>query len=668
MRSIKIIMSILLCLLFCLTSTARNIKKGKLKKGDVRFEKLNANEKHRYSINLKSEQYCFLRIKQKGIDITITTYDPDNKEINAFNTHNGNEAPELVTLISDKKGTYFIEVSPNSEKESNGAYELVVEKVQPKAVTAEEQIDELFAQWDNVKTPGLALAVIKDGATILNKAYGSANLEYNIPIQTNTVFNIASVSKQFTSFAILQLANSGKLSLQDDIRKYLPELPEYNTSITIEQLANHTSGLRGFYSLLTLTGWKDEDILTKDDILKILSSQEHLNYKPGENFLYVNSGYFLLAIIVERITGVSFAEYAKHNIFEPLKMSSTLIYDDYHLIIENKANSYSPDGNGFNNELSGDATIGSTNVYTTTEDLCKWVTNYTTHIVGNDEIFKQMNSPIKLNNGKSVSWYTFGQDARTYKGLKLYSHGGITAGYRAFLGRFPEQNLAVVLLSNDASFDWDGMGLKVADIYLKDDIIEKTKTDNISKNKTKVESIEIDKNLLKKYCGKYQLAPDMLIDITMKDNKLYGEAPGYSIVQLIPASNSEFTIQGTGNKVKFVMKNGETTKLVLTMDGSDSHANKLKPDSYQINFSAYTGDYYSKELGTIYTIKYENDHLITYHLKADNVVLTSTEIDYFKGDKWFLKKLEFIRNNENEITGFLVSASRCKKVEFNRLK
>ena len=205
--------------------------------------------------------------------------------------------------------------------------------------TVDNQIDKLFSGY-NRATPGVAVAVVKDGKIIFKKGYGTANLEYDLPITTKTVFQIASVSKQFTAFSIYLLEKQGKISLEDDVRKYLPEVPDVGKTIKIKHLLAHTSGIKDQTALLTLAGWRMDDVTTTQHILRLISRQKELNFEPGSQYLYSNSGYTLLAETVKRVSGGSFAEFTKKSIFEPLGMTDTQFYDDFERIVKNRADSY----------------------------------------------------------------------------------------------------------------------------------------------------------------------------------------------------------------------------------------------------------------------------------------------------------------------------------------
>jgi len=665
----QLVFSIVCCLqAFLLDSIqAQIIDKVELKKGSLLLEQIKPGEIHQYSIKLKKDVFSFIKLKQFGTDVIISTFDKEKNKLKDFNTLNGNTGPEFVSITSQDKGVYFLEIKPLNDQEPAGKYELSVEKIVAKATSNDQKMDELFAQYDNPNTAGMSVAVVRNREIVFKKGYGSANLEYDIPITSKTIFNIASVSKQFTAYAILLLANENKLSMDDDIRKYIPELPDFGKTITLQQLANHTSGLRGYLGLLALTGWRYEDVLTNEQVLKLLYNQNKLNNKPGEEFLYINSGYFLLAMAIERASGMSFSEYAKRNIFEPLNMTNTQVFDNYHLVIKNIADSYTPEGNYFMKDLFASSNVGPGNICTNIDDLSLWAANFIEPKVGNAEIIEQMNSCAELNNGKKISWYANGQDIRTYRGLKLYSHGGITGGYRTFFGRFPDQKLSIILMSNDGSIDWDGLGLKIADIYLEGSFTDKKPKEN-KKNISEKGDMVVSSEILKAYCGQYELAPGMMIDITMEGNTLFGTAPGQSKLTLSPMSETEFSIQGVDGKVSFIRNtNGGIEKLILSLSGNNSPAKKIEFDASSLNLVDYTGDFYSAELGTIYSFRINENKLFAEHIRTDNVELTPTGNDLFSGNQWFFNEVEFLRDTENKVIGFKVSSGRCKSIMFDKL-
>ncbi|MGB5781833.1 MAG: serine hydrolase, partial [Eudoraea sp.] len=336
-----------LFIIFLSVSLNAQFLKGELSEGTPISAEILAKETHQYKVVMARDQFAFFKLMQQGIDLKITTYDVNGNKIKDFDSPNGKNGYEYITLTSTIDGEYVVEVYPLDENQPMGKYQISLEKIKPRAVTLNGQVDELFTVWDNKETPGAAVAVVQNGAIVYKKGYGMSNLEYDIPIVPSTIFHIASVSKQFTAFSILLLESEGKLKLDDDIRKYIPEVPDFGKTITLRHLASHTSGLRDQWNLLAMAGWRLDDVITKEHVLKLISKQQELNFDPGEEYMYCNTGFTLLAEVVARVSGVSFATFTKERIFKPLKMNNTLFYDDHEKIVKNRAYSYHSDNTGY---------------------------------------------------------------------------------------------------------------------------------------------------------------------------------------------------------------------------------------------------------------------------------------------------------------------------------
>ena len=334
--------------------------------------------------------------------------------------------------------------------------------------TLEAKVDQLFAEWNRSDSPGAALAVTKDSEITYQHGYGTANLEYDIPITTTTIFDIASVSKQFAAFAIATLAHDGKLSLDDDIRTYLPDVPDFGDTITIRHLLHHTSGLRDWVQSLVIAGDMMDDVISFKHILKMARHQKTLNFEPGAEFLYSNTGYNLLAEIVETVTGDSFRAWTDTHIFKPLAMMDTHFHDDYQMILKNRAYSYQADENGgFKHAVNNTTALGSSSLYSTVEDLAKWILNFDDTRVGEQTVIEQMHQRGVLNDGEHID-YAFGLNIGEYRGLKTVGHSGSWRGFRSHLIRFPDQKFGVVILCNLDTFNPLSLAEKVANLYLAD--------------------------------------------------------------------------------------------------------------------------------------------------------------------------------------------------------
>jgi len=346
---------------------------------------------------------------------------------------------------------------------------------------AGRKVDSLFASY-NWQTPGAAVAIVKDGEVVFQKGYGMADLDHDTPITPQTVFNIASVSKQFTAFSIYLLAAEGRISLDDDVRKYITELPDYHAVIKVKHLLGHTSGLRDQAAIGSLAGNRSGDISTTEQTLKLLAKQRNLNFTPGTAFGYCNTGYTLLAEIIHRVTGKSFAAYTDEKIFKPLGMISTQFYDNYEKVVKHKAESYELiDGVYYHKPLNV-SNPGPSNLLTTVEDLTKWVSNFENPVVGTPELIRAFNEASYLDNGEKAVmrisgandtiFHAKGQNLSIYKGVGMITHGGHAAAFRTFMGRFPDEHLAIIALSNDEHNERLSARWQIADFYIKDKLKE----------------------------------------------------------------------------------------------------------------------------------------------------------------------------------------------------
>jgi CubicO group peptidase (beta-lactamase class C family) len=643
-------------------------EKATLLKKDSKLESdIKTGETHSYNVKMSKEQFFFATVNQMDIDLMINTYDEKGNKLETIDSPNGRNGIEPVTLITKTAGLYRIDILPLEDNEKEGKYTLEVKRIEPLGTTAEEKIDQLFALWDNQNSPGAAIAMVQNGQIINSKGYGIANLEYNIPITPNSVFHIASVSKQFTAFSIAMLADEGKLSLDDDIRKYLPELHQFKDTITIQHLIHHTSGLRDQWNLLAVAGWRLDDVITSDQIMKLLSNQTELNFKPGDEFVYCNSGFTLLAKIVERVTKTPFPKWTKDHIFEPLGMSSTLFYDDHEKIVKDRAYSYSEAGNGYKKSALNYSNVGATSLFTTVNDLSKWAINFEEPKVGNQRIMELMNQRGILNNGDTID-YAFGQGIGNYKGLMLISHGGADAGYRTYLGRFPDQRFSVIVFSNLGSFNTGGMAMKISDIYLED-FFEKEEIVADADKTEEGEFKDVDISLLKEYTGEYELFPGFILTVSLENNQLKGQATGQPKVDMKAMSDSVFVIPVAGATIIFSGDNDKVSQLLLKQGGQEMKAAKMKAfDRSAVKLNEFTGEFYSKELSTSYTFYIENDTLKARHQRHPDITFTPTKTDFFSGNVWFIQGIEFVRNADKAIIGLKASSGRVRNLWFDKVK
>ena len=526
-----------------------------------------------------------------------------------------------------------------------------------------KKVDQLFATWDKPESPGAAIAVIKDGAVVYKRGYGSANLEYNVPITPQTVFHVASVSKQFTAFAIALLASQGKLSLDDDIRKHLPEVPDFGKKITIRHLIHHTSGLRDQWTLLGMAGWRLDDVITKEHIMKMVRHQKELNFDPGAENLYSNTGYTLLAVIAERVSGQSFRDYTEANIFKPLGMSNTHFHDDHERIVKNRAYSYfSNEKGGFRAAPLNYANVGATSLFTTAEDLARWVINFEDKKLGGADVIKQMQQQGVLNSGKQLG-YAFGLGIGPYRGLNTVGHSGGDAAYRSFAFWFPDQRFGVVVLSNLGSLNPQQMARRVADLYLADKLTPEPPKPPAAERT----AVKVDPAIFDAYAGRYLLDGRTLVTISKEDNKLMGQAAGQSKSEMIPQSETTFFVKEANSEVTFERdEKGNVVRFAMKSSTQNQSARRLSPPVSAAQLTQFAGDYYSPELGTSYTLVLKDGKLMAQHRRHDDITLTELEGDLFSGNRWFFQTVQFTRDNEKRITGFRLTSGRVRNLRFDR--
>jgi CubicO group peptidase (beta-lactamase class C family) len=389
------------------------------------------------------------------------------------------------------------------------------------AIPAEtaKKIDSLFKQWDNKHSPGCAIGIVRNDSLIYAKGYGMANLENSIPITTQTEFEMGSVSKQFTAYAILLLAKQGKVSLDDDIHKYLPWAPHFEKKITISNLLYHTSGIRDYDQLLSIAGTTQEDVITREHVIKVLSKQQTLNFDPGKQYMYSNSGYFLLGEIVRSVTGKTLRQFTDSVIFKPLGMNNTHFYDDYTEVVANRAYPYMQ---ADKISIVNSSAVGAKGLFTNIDDMSKWAMFFLNNKSENHPIIEQMMQSGKLNNGKETR-VGAGLQIQGYRGLKTYHHGGIDGGYHNSVMFLPEMKMAFIVFSNNGSIYTGNQYDQMADLFIKHDVTVRQTMPNGTRGAMKKQdpfNTLTDKQLMP-YAGKYY-CPELgcTYGIELKDHQL----------------------------------------------------------------------------------------------------------------------------------------------------
>ncbi len=527
------------------------------------------------------------------------------------------------------------------------------------------QTDKVFEKWAKRDSPGCSLGVYKDARIIYKHAYGMADLDHDVPNAPETVFHVASMSKQFTAAAILLLAQQGKLSLDDDVRKYLPELPDFGQTIRIQHLIHHTSGLRDQWDLLELAGWRYSlDLITDDDVMSVVTRQKDLNFKPGDKHVYCNTGYTLLGLIVKRVSGLSLREFTTKNIFEPLGMTHTHFRDDHREIIKHNARGYEQHGKDtpFLMSLTNFDTVGATSLHTTVEDLQLWDENFYHPRVGNPEFIRLMLEPGKLNSGEKLD-YASGLVHGKYKGLPTVDHGGADAGYRSELTRFPDQHFSVAVLCNSADTAPWALAQQVADIFLA-----KQLTPDAASPPSSTAGAKLTPEQIARWNGLFwNREDDSFVKIFVKDGKLQMDRGGDTyVLKAADAETFHVADQPWGDSVemRFSPAAGD-----LPMRFAESFAGG-KPTTFESvapfgpnleQLQEYVGVYASEEIDPLYRISLQEGKLVLTRLKHKPDSLDAKIRDAFAGE---VGTLRFSRDSNQHVAGFLLSTGRIRNFRF----
>lgn len=527
--------------------------------------------------------------------------------------------------------------------------------------TINARVDKLFASWDKTDSPGCALAVIKDGSIIYKRGYGAADLDHDIPISPGTVFHVASISKQFTAFAVLMLAQQGKLSLDDPVRKYIPELRDFGAPVTIRHLMHHTSGLRDQWSLLIMSGWRlSEDVVRDDDVLDLVSRMKALNFNPGEQHLYSNTGYTLLAQIVKRVSGQSLREFAEANIFKPLGMTRTFFRDDHAVVVKNQAYAYNAGpGGAFKLSVPNYDTVGASSLLTTVEDLARWDQNFYDYRVGGRTIIEQMQIPGVLNGGEKLT-YAMGLAVLKYKGLRIVEHSGGDAGYRSHLMRFPDQRFSVACLCNVGGANPSRLARQAADIYLAGQLAEETN------QSAPVGAVKLSDQQRASKLGLYWNSKNAdLARVTQMSDKLYLAVTDGS-AELLPLAENRFQLIAPRGEVIFEStEGGSVLRLILTLEGrppvSYDAVKVVVPTAEQL--AEYAGAYYSDEIDSTYRVAVQDGKLVLLRKKYPPSSLQATFTDVF-GTGSLLGTIRFTRDQQQRVTGFIATGGRVRNFRF----
>lgn len=522
-------------------------------------------------------------------------------------------------------------------------------------------IDSVFIEWDQSNTPGCALGIIQNGKLIYSRGYGLANMEYSIPNTDHSIFRIGSSSKQFTAACIILLAQQGKLELDNSLHSYFPNFPEYSKKITVRQLLNHTSGMRDYLTLARLKGYGDDDYYEDHNIMDWLVHQEDLNFEPGTEFLYCNSGYWLLGQIVNQVAGMNMADFAKKEIFEPLEMNHTHFHNNHTEIVRNRASGYIPiNDDTYEISMTTLDMIGDGGIFTNIQDLKKWDDAYYNSSILNSEFWEMMTQRGSLSNGETLD-YASGLFVDEYKGLKTISHGGAFVGFRADMMRFPEQNTSIIVLANRGDANPTKKIHQVADILLQDEFPDTPET---SSNQERIPPSVVFS--FDQIIGSYEVQPGVIISISQEKDSL-------KVTQ--EWNNAEYCIENVNGNTFQLPNNSELDFTFLTLEGNATQLLEVRQgksitsckryesiDISGVDLNEYTGVYYSKELDINYSLIVKENTLLLKVRNREPIQVYPSGMDEFLCEGSVLR---FLRE-KGTIVGYELDAGRVKNLTFTK--
>ena len=536
------------------------------------------------------------------------------------------------------------------------------------------RVDAFFASWTGPRTPGCAVSVMRGGELVFARGYGAANLEYDVPITPSTVFHVASVSKQFTALAVALLAADGEVSWDDDVRRHVPELPDFGAPITLRHLAHHTSGIRDQWAMLQMAGWRwGGDVIRQSDVLDLLSRQTALNFAPGSDYVYSNSGYTLLAVVVERVSGQSLRAFTSARLFGPLGMTRTVFRDDHTMLVRDRAYAYTRGGvGGYRLSIPDFAIVGASSLFTTVEDLAHWNGNFSSGEIGGRDALRQLQARGALDDGARLS-YAFGLAHGTHSGRPTIGHGGTDAAYRSEFLRFPDEDLAVAVLCNTDRAVPGRLAREVADVFLPPppgaagsvreasplSAPRRPPAPTVGRGENGGQTVD-SASLVG-----YYLRPgnDVPLRVVARGDDLLLLGAGAE-QSLHPAGGGRFLLGGT-TEVTFTPGGGGDRPPTLRVGGSArpvySRAVPASPSAEAL--AAYAGSYYSDDLAVGYTFRVEAGRLVLWNRKLGRIPLAPTFADGFYARGW---SFTFRRDDAGAVSGFTVSTSRAWNIAFGK--
>ncbi len=635
-----------------------------LARGQTLAATLQGSAAHDYTVALNARTFVRGQANQLTVDVVITILDPAGKELARID--GPNRGPEPFQFTTDTTGTFVVRVA--GFEGAGGDYTIELLRVERAATNPAGKVDQMMAAFSGPATPGVVVGVVVGGELVFARAYGMANLEHGIPFGVETASNIGSVTKHFTAMGILLLEQDGKLSLSDEVRKHIPELPDFGTPITLKNLLNHTGGYREIYNFLPMTGRQGEDAIRRDEAIRIVQSQPELQAAPNTEFNYNNTGYILLSTIIERVSGKSFPDFMRERLFQPLGMTHTRVKYRQGEVVPASAQGYVADSlGGYLSARDLAASAGAGGIYTTVGDMRRWFLNWRDGTVGGKEAIRAITTPAVLANGDTTG-YGLGMSVAKLGGRTLFTHTGGDTAHRTYFGYLPELDAGVFLSSNNGSFSL-AVGPQIIRAFFADRL-EPEPARTAAPQGPGPEGASMSRARMEAIPGRWLIesgGASMQVEVTLEQGTLYAQPQGQQRFALVITSDSTARYQGVEAEVVFHFEADGSLRRATHIQGGRLPMRRVAQEEMgPEQLRAYQGRYFSEEIELFVRVAAgEGGGLALVLPNGSRVALKHASGEQFTG-VFPYATVVFQRAGNGSLVAFTAGNGRTKGVLFRR--
>jgi CubicO group peptidase (beta-lactamase class C family) len=666
-------LSMVLLAVFWVTADALTAQTA-MRVGQTQNGTLSTGDTLEFSIEAGADFLLYGEANQISVDVVVSLVNAEGQQLGQWD--GPARGAEAFAQTLREAGTYTLRVAPFEDEK--GDFSIALLQLEEKSDDPGRLTDQLMFAYDRPEGPGGAVRVWRDGRTVASRTYGLADLTHGIEFDTDTPTNIGSTSKQFTAFSVMLEQEAGRLTLDDDLRDYFPDFPDFAETITLRHLLNHTSGLREFLNLYSITG-ADTRFLTRDDVLRAVERQPALQNSPGGEFNYNNTAFSLAAQIVEQTSGQDFDDYVRDHIFQPLGMNDSYVRMSPDVIIPGRSDGYTPGDDGWTAPGDLGGAVGAGGIYASIEDLERWGQNLLSPRIGTKEMVEAMMTEFTLTDGEG-SGYGLGLFIDEQRGLRRIHHGGADVSHRSMIVYYPELNAGLTVQSNASTFNGSGTAFALAAAYFGDEM-EPEEEASETENARDFDPESYDPTDFDRLVGSYSLdpAPQEIAKIWREDDIYYGQLTGQQAIEMRPTASNRFEFIQVD--AALVFEDGEPAPgVTLFQNGQEVHATRQTEEEGEGSWEpttdeleAFVGRFFAEEVETFYEVvlvhpdedEEGEPYLEARQLRMGEMRLRPTKEDTFStGGLTF----EFERDRHGAVSAIYIDAGRTRDVRAERIR